>query len=153
MMTDRQRVEAGIIPALVYGICYNLKDQQETDEQRQTHARIVNAAFQAMVEPGEDLMPQKAGQIYRRSERTYLALTNVLDGASNAQAMMSTYYLTEELIQEGRISIYEDSDFGKAMLVYMEALDPYWDKTKLDAAAQKRARQMRETLRKEGYFR
>lgn len=152
-MNDRQRVEAGIIPALVYGVVYPLKDQQETDDEKERHSAIVNAAFNAVLDPGRDLELGRASQIYRRTEREYLALAAILDGASNAQAMMAVYYLLEGLLQEERLTIYEDSEFGKALQVYMEALDSHFAEEKLDAAAQKRARQLRDELKRQGYFR
>lgn len=66
---------------------------------------------------------------------------------------MATYYLLESLIQEDRISIYEDSYFGQALLVFMESIQGLFEIDRLDAAAQKRSRQLRDALRMEGYFR
>jgi len=152
-MNDRQRVEASIIPFLVFGICKPMEDLQETEDQKAKHKQITDAAFHAIAEPAFDLELKRAGQIYRRAEREYLALANILEGTSNAQAMMAVYYLLEELLQEERLTIFDDSNFGKALQVYMDALQPHFDQEKLDAAAQKRARKMREALRKEGYFR
>ena len=153
MLTDRQRVEAGIIPALIYGVCHNLKDLQETAEQKEHHAKVVKAAFAGMIDAARDLDERRAGQIYRRSERTYLSLADILEGASNAQAMMATYYLLEELLQEERLTIYEGSDFADALQIFMAAIDQYWNEEKLDASAQKRARKMRDELKRQGYFR
>lgn len=151
-MNDRQRVEASIIPFLIFGICKPMEDLQETDDQKEKHRKIVEASFSAIVEPASDLDDRRAGQIYRRAEREYLALANVLEGTSNAQAMMSVYYLLEELLQEERLTIYEDSYFGESLNVYMDAIQHYFELEKLDAAAQKRARKLRETLKKNGYF-
>lgn len=153
MLTDRQRVESGIIPALIYGVCHDLKDLQETAEQKERHAKVVKAAFDGMVDAARDLDERRAGQILRRSERAYLSLADVIEGASNAQAMMATYYLLEELLQEERLTIYEGSDFAEALQIFMEAIDQYWDEKKLDQAAQKRARKMRDELKRQGYFR
>lgn len=151
-MNDRQRVEASIIPFLIFGICKPMEDLQETDDQKEKHRKIVEASFSAIIEPAADLDDRRAGQIYRRAEREYLALANVLEGTSNAQAMMSVYYLLEELLQEERLTIYEDSYFGESLNVYMDAIQHYFELEKLDAAAQKRARKLRETLKKNGYF-
>lgn len=152
MLTDRQRVEAGIIPALIYGICAPLADQQETEEEKAAHHQICAAALKAMTEPGEDLEPRRAGQIFRRTERLYLEVSDMLEGTSNAQALMAVYYLLEELLQEGRLTIYDDTEFGKSLQVYMDAIQPYFAQRKLDAAAQKRARKMRNRMKVEGYF-
>lgn len=152
-MNDRQRVEAGIIPALIYGVCRPLADEQVTEAEKAAHQKICAAAFKAMIEPGEDLEPRRAGQIYRRTERLYLRLADILDGTSSAQALMAIYYLLEGLLQEERLTIYADTEFGEALQVYVDVLGEFFAVEKLDAAAQKRARQMREAMRAEGYFR
>lgn len=152
-MNDRQRVEVGIIPALIYGIVRPLEADQQTDDERRKWEQIVTACRRAMEDPVDDLIEPRRSQIFRRTDRTYRALAEVLDGTSNAQAAMATYYLLESLIQEDRISIYEDSYFGQAMLVFMESIQGLFEIDRLDAAAQKRARQLRDTLRVEGYFR
>lgn len=152
-MNDRQRVEAGVIPALIYGIVRPLEEVQQTDDERRKWEQIVSACRRAIEDPVEDLIEPRRSQIFRRTDRAYHALAEVLDGASNAQAAVATYYLLEGLIQEDRISIYEDSYFGKAMLVFMESIQGLFEIDRLDAAAQKRARQLRDALREEGYFR
>lgn len=151
-LTDRQRVEAGIVPALIFGVCHGLKDLQETEDQKARHEKVTSAALAAMVDSANDMEPKRAAQIYRRTEREYLTLASILEGASNAQAMMAVYYLLEGLLQEERLSIYADSDFGGALQIYMEAIDGFFGEARLDAAAQKRARKLREKLEKEGYF-
>lgn len=151
-MNDRQRVEASIIPQLIFCVCKPMEDLQETEEHIANHKEITDASFFAMAEPTLDLPLQRAGQIHRRVLRLYNKVSDVLEGASNAQAMMAIYYLLEGLIQEERLSIYDDSGFGKAMGTYMQSIDHYWEEEKLDQAAQKKARRMREVLRSEGYF-
>lgn len=153
MLTDRQRVEAGIIPALVFGVCHGLKDLQEADDQKARHEKVLGAALAAMVDAASDMEAGRASQIYRRTEREYLCLAAILEGASNAQAMMAVYYLLEGLLREERLTIYADSEFGEALQIYMEAINGFFGEAKLDAAAQKRARQLRDQLKKEGYFR
>lgn len=152
MLTDRQRVEAGIIPSLIYGICQPMADLQETDEQKDAHVRVCRAALRAMMDPIEDLEPRRAGQIVRRTERLYCALADTLEGTSNAQALMAIYYLLEGLLQEERLTIYADTEFGQALETYMDALQPFFEQHRLDAAAQKRARKMRTVMQQEGYF-
>lgn len=153
MITDRQRVEAGIIPALIYGIVKPLEDVQETDEEKARHRQIVVASLQATADAGADLMTKHAAKIFRRTERLYLTITKAIEGTSNAQAMVAVYYLLESLLREERLAIYEDTDFGQALQTYMAAIDHLFAEEKLDAAAQKRARKMREILEREGYFR
>ena len=152
MLTDRERVEAGIVPALIYGIVKPMEDLQETDEEKAHHKQVVDAAFAAMMDPLDDLPEKHAAKIARRTDREYQALGDILEDASNAQAMMAVYYMLEGLLQEGRLTIYEDTEFGRALTVYMAAIDHYFAERRLDAAAQKRARQLREALRKRGYF-
>lgn len=151
-MNDRQRVEASIIPFLIYCVCTPMVDLQETEEHKQNHKMVTSAAFKAVAEPCYHLTHERAGQIFRRVQRTYNSVSKVIVGTSNAQALMAIYYLLEGLLQEERISIYEDSQFGKSLQVYMEAIDRFFEDHKLDLAAQKRARQMRDVLRAEGYF-
>lgn len=151
-MNDRQRIEACIIPALVYRVVKGLEDVQETDEEKEICETIASASLQASSEPLSDLLPIRAGQIARRLGREYRAVAAVIDGSSNAQCMLAIYYLLEGLLQEERLTIYEGNYFADALQLYMKSIEKFFDEEKLDAAAQKRAVQMRKVLNANGYF-
>lgn len=151
-MNDRQRIEACIIPALLYKVMKGLEDIQDTEEDRKTCNTIVQASLRASSEPLEDLMPDRARQVARRMAREFRAVISVMIGASNAQCLLAIYYLLEELLQEERLTIYEDSYFGEALNLYMSEIQYLFEKERLDAAAQKKAKQMRKILNRNGYF-
>jgi len=154
MLNDRQRVEAGIIPALMYGIVVPLAADQETEEEREQFDKVVRACQRAMFEISDDLDDKRANQVQRRLARLYAKLREVMEHAScNVQSMMAVYYLTEELIQEEKISIYDGTYFADAVNILLSSLNEYWDDERLDKMARKRARQMRKVLESEGYFR
>lgn len=151
-MNDRQRIEACIIPALLYRVVKGLEDVQETDEEKRICQTIIQASLQASSEPLNEFLPDKAGQLARRLGREYKAAAAVIDGSSNAQCLLAIYYLLEGLLQEERLTIYEGNYFADALQLYMGSIEKFFDEEKLDAAAQKRAHQMRKVLRENGYF-
>lgn len=151
-MNDRQRIEASIIPSLVFKVVYGLSDLQTTDEEKETHSKIVSASLQAMAEPFLDILPERKAQLSRRLVREQNSLFAIMHNASNKQCLMAIYYLLEGLLQKGRLVIYEDSYFGEAMQLYLDSLEELFKEERLDKASQKMANKLLRKLRQSGYF-
>ncbi|MFK4823464.1 hypothetical protein ACI0FM_01485 [Paenochrobactrum sp. BZR 588] len=151
-MNDRQRVKASIITALIYGITKNMGHFQEIDQEKADHNFIVTASRSALLEPQDDLDPKRAAQIRRRLDRLYKKLTPVFADQHNGKCMMTVYYLLENLLVEERLSVSADTTFGQSLEKFLEPIQRLFNIQKLDASAQKQARQIREMMRREGYF-
>lgn len=151
-MNDRQRIEASIIPSLIFKVVYGLSDLQTTEEEKETHSKIVSASLQAMTEPFLDILPERKDQLSRRLVREQNSLFAIMHNASNKQCLMAIYYLLEGLLQKGRLVIYEDSYFGEAMQLYLDSLEELFKEERLDKASQKMANKLLRKLRQSGYF-
>ena len=152
-MNDRQRIESAILPELMRQILFQLKQAQETEEERREFEFIYTQLLDATRAAFEDLDDKRHQQLARRLKREIVELATVLDGASNAKCMMTAYYLLEGLLQDEHISIYDGTPLAEALHKYMAAIDRFFAEEKLDKSAQKTASKLRKRLTDLGYFR
>jgi len=152
-MNDRQRIEAAIMPALIYAVVKNMDIYQKSEDEVYSHKFITDTAYNAYaVEPIAGLMPKHQAQIRRRLNRVYQEVAPILNEFSNGKCMMVIYYMFEELIQQERLSVYEGTDFAKAMELFMDSIQYLFDREKLDKSAQKQADKILGVIRHNGYF-
>lgn len=152
-MNDTHRVEAGLIPALIYAVVKNMEVHQKSEQEIADHKFITDTSYQAYFhEPVAGMMPKRQTQIRRRLDRLYLKLAPLLNQHTNGMCMMIIYYMLEGLIQDGFLSIYGDTEFAKAMEAYLEPIQYLFRQEQSDQEAKEHAASLMRVVREEGYF-
>jgi hypothetical protein len=147
-LTDKQRVELGLIPVMLQGIIHAgafPKDQS-------THLAFL--AKTAANEPLQDLNPGKFKQVYRRLTKVAHLASLELDQQSGVKIAMVLYYFTQDLLERGVLELAEGSPCAsvlQTMIEYIERADGF-DVAPLDRAAQKQARRLLREMNAAGYF-
>lgn len=152
-MTDRQIIESIILPYILFQIIAPLEDLQEKEEEIVKYQTIIEGLTEAIETPLENLLITRQNQLRRRLVRDADKLTNVFLGSSNSKCLVAMYYLLENLLQNEYITIYSESNLGKALETFMDSIQEFFNEDRLDKSARKSAEKLLRSLNKMGYFR
>ena len=149
-MTDRQRVEALLLPQMMLGVFIAGVSDPEAPDAIACKADLVAASEDAL--HGVD--DKTRSKLLRRMFRVHEAVTQPyrIEDARVDKMGLIVYYLLSAVIDSGYMVMADGSHMSKAMDVMLPALEPAANITKLDLSAQKAYRKLLYALQLDGYF-
>jgi hypothetical protein len=110
---------------------------------------LLNAACDDAI---DGLPDRKRRQLNNRITREAAACSAGLDQQDAVKISMSLYYFTKSLTDCGVLELWEGSAMGEAMELLFPAYSRGFSEPRLDASAQKAARQMLHKLQRAGFY-
>lgn len=149
-MTDRQRVEALLLPQMMLGVFIAGVSDPEAPDAISCKANLVAASEDAL----QGLDDKTRSKLLRRMFRVHEAVTLPYrnEDARVDKMGLIVYYLLAAILDSGYMTLADGSHMSKALDVLLPALEPAANITKLDMSAQKAYRKLLHALQLEGYF-
>lgn len=159
-LTDRQRIELAIPARLTFGLvaanCFgpdpNADPEEAAAELERSRARLADLLTEACLEPLVGLMPKDEIKIARRIERTVDAIARPYDGQPAIKLALVLFYFLSDLVEREVLELWEGSAFGEAWKLLEPMFAHGFEEERLDKSAQKQARKLLESLKREGLY-
>jgi hypothetical protein len=150
-MNDRHRCEIMWIAHIPYTVAYTIHRNYPNEENQ----KWWDVAYEAKKEPLEGVDPEKRRKIIDRVQRMSDKTLVPISGKTNmVKVVLLAYCIIETLIDEGLLTIPEDSALSRLMEHLLSQVDMEEEATQKQlASARKQSAKWLEMLRKEGYFR
>lgn len=149
-MKSRHRCEI----MFICRICHVITITGVKFDTAEEHNNFIQTAWEAVLEPTDDLCDKDKETIRRRVQRMEnITLEPACKNAKAEKIVLIGYHFVNELLDRDYIQIAEDSKLHRVMdaLLTMIDLDDEVTQRRLVTSA-KQARQWMEKLQKEGYF-
>lgn len=148
--TDRQRVEALLIPQMLAAMVMAGVNDTEHPDCIETQRLLAAASNEAL----RGLEPAKRAQIERRMVRAHLEAVGpfLKDGSRMDKLGMTQLYLLQAILEDDYLVLHEGSALSQALDLILPAISHAMEIERLDASARKQSRKMLQALQAMGYF-
>ena len=149
-LSDRQRVEALLIPQMMWGIVKAGVDDFEADKFKRCLSHLVHA----MAEPVNGLDINEKRKIIMRTGRAHLEITEPYrnNGTRVEKVALMVFFLLKSITDCEYMVIGEGSHMEDALDVILPVIEPSAGEAPLYASARKHAARMLDHLQRLGYF-
>jgi hypothetical protein len=149
-LSDRQRVEALLIPQMMWGIVKAGVDDFEAESFKRCLSHLVHA----MAEPVEGLDANEKRKIIMRTGRAHLEITEPYrnNGTRVEKVALMVFFLLKSITDCEYMLIGEGSHMEDALDVFLPVIEPSAGEAPLYASACKHAAKMLDHLQRLGYF-
>jgi hypothetical protein len=149
-VSDRQRVEALLIPQMMWGIVKAGVDDFEAENSKHCMSHLVHA----MAEPVEGLDANEKRKIIMRTGRVHLEVTEPYrnNGTRVDKVALMVFFLLKSITDCEYMVIGEGSHMEEALGVFLPAIEPSACEAPLYASARAHAAKMLDHLHRLGYF-
>jgi hypothetical protein len=150
--TDRQIVERLLIPAMMQTVILGL--QQTLGEDADILTPVNSLLSEALREPVAAIDPGRVAKLLRRAKRVCTQAVVTLSDKVVGVQYLAVARLTADLAERDIIVVGADSPFAKAWDLMAEVMELSWDVLEpLDSEATGVARDLRQILESEGFYR
>jgi len=149
-LSDRQRVEALLIPQMMWGIVKAGVDDLEAESFKHCMSHLVHA----MAEPVDGLDANQKRKIVMRTGRTHLEITEPYrnNGTPVDKVALMVFFVLKSITDCEYMVIGEGSHMAKALDFFLPVIAPSAGDAPLYASARKHAAEMLDHLQRLGYF-
>jgi hypothetical protein len=149
-LSDRQRVEALLIPQMMWGIVKAGVD----DFKAANFNRCLSHLVQAMDEPVKGLDFNEKRKIFVRTGRAHLEITEPYrnNGTRVEKVALMVFFLLKSITDCEYMMIGKGSHMEEALDVFLPVIEPSAGEAPLCASARKHAAKMLDHLQRLGYF-
>ncbi len=155
-VSDRRLTERVVIPAMLGVIVASMKRSAENDGEGELPIldRVQELLTEAMGEPLLDLPPDRVSKLLRRAMRlTETEMRPNFERPLGLQYLIVAFW-TQALAERGIVAIGSESCFSEAWEIMAKVMSTAWDELeKLEEIAKRGARELGESLERQGYFR